>query len=92
MSNVIGELTQALICAYELTLLATIDGDTVTVEEDQWCASIRVHFPRATDDQCFGLSVSLASELAITGSLRCSVWQLAHAIEHELVKEEGTRH
>lgn len=89
----IEDLTRALTCAYDLTQLTTREGDVLSVNKDDWCARVRQDWPATTEDQCGELYVFLAEEVAETGSLRCSVWQLAHAIEHVLVKRDlGTRH
>lgn len=88
----INDLIRAITCAHDLTHLVEIKGKEMLVDKHLWCARLQQDWPRATEEQCAALYLFLVYELAISGSLRRSVWQLAHAIEHELVKEEGTRH
>lgn len=90
----IADLIRAITCAHDLTLLVEIKGEEMLVDKRLWCARLQQDWPTATEEQCAGLYLFLIDELVLSGSLRCSVWQLAHAIEHELVKGdmEGTRH
>lgn len=88
----INDLIRAITCAYDLTQLIEVKGDEFLVDQRLWCGRVQRDWPTATEEQCYHLYIFLLEEVVLSGSLRCSIWTLAHAIEHELVKEEGTRH